>query len=146
MPALSSTGGSSAGRRVFRPLAQVVTIAIPVAWICLLTLFEPPDWVPFIPASVVDAVTPLLVVRLLNIVLFVPLGLVLGCWWPDKLRVVWAAVALSTAIEVTQLWLPDRVSDPMDVLMNTAGAFAGFGVAAVLRHIGGRLRVRMGGR
>ncbi|MEO8261246.1 MAG: VanZ family protein [Pseudolysinimonas sp.] len=68
-----------------------------------------------------------------NVAMFVPVGLffllLLGRrrWW---LAIV-LGVVLTCAIEFTQMFLPDRVSDPRDVVANSVGAFAGV-VAALI--------------
>jgi len=75
-----------------------------------------------------------------NLVLLLPVGLVgpivfpwMDRWW----RVLLAAVALSLAIEVAQLWVPDRSADVDDILLNVVGAILGYAVLLVLR-IGSR--------
>lgn len=75
-----------------------------------------------------------------NLVLLLPVGLVgpivflwMDRWW----RVLLAAVALSLAIEVAQLWVPDRSADVDDLLLNVAGAILGYAILRVLR-IGSR--------
>lgn len=75
-----------------------------------------------------------------NLFLLLPVGLVgpivfpwMDRWW----RVLLAAVALSLAIEVAQLWVPDRSADVDDVLLNVAGAILGYAILRVLR-IGSR--------
>lgn len=71
---------------------------------------------------------------LANIGLFVPVGvfmlLLFGArlWW----LAVAAGIALTSAIEVTQRSIPGRVSDPRDVVANSAGAVIGVVLALVL--------------
>lgn len=69
-----------------------------------------------------------------NILLFVPMGLLfvllLGAWrW-------WIAVALGVvatlSIEFVQRFLPERFSDPRDLLANTLGTLLGVALAAAL--------------
>ncbi|WP_310529098.1 VanZ family protein, partial [Nocardioides sp.] len=62
---------------------------------------------------------------LLNVLLFVPLGVGLALlttwpWW----RVALVAGAMSSVIELIQLVLP-RYADPVDVVTNTLGALLG---------------------
>jgi glycopeptide antibiotics resistance protein len=61
----------------------------------------------------------------LNVLMFVPIGLIAGrylrSWW---LRIL-TPIALGFAIEAIQLPLPYRVSDPRDVAANTIGALIG---------------------
>lgn len=67
-----------------------------------------------------------------NIVLFVPVGvlftLMLGWrrWWLAGIL----GAGLTAAIEFAQLFLPDRVTDPRDLISNSIGAV--IGVALVL--------------
>jgi glycopeptide antibiotics resistance protein len=62
-----------------------------------------------------------------NIAMFVPIGLlfalVLGRrrWWLASL----IGVAMTIAIELSQLGIPGRVSDPRDVLANSVGSVLG---------------------
>ena len=77
-----------------------------------------------------------------NLVLLLPVGLIgpivfpwMDRWW----RVLPAAVALSLAIEVAQLWVPDRSADVDDLLLNVVGAMLGYAMLSVLR-IGSRPR------
>ena len=66
-----------------------------------------------------------------NVLLFVPLGFLAVIALRRRVRVVTAlAAALSVLIESTQLLLGDRWSDVDDVLLNSAGAFAGAVVAS----------------
>jgi glycopeptide antibiotics resistance protein len=69
-----------------------------------------------------------------NVAMFVPVGLffllLLGRrrWW---LAIV-LGVVLTCAIEFVQMFLPDRVSDPRDILANSVGALVGVVVALVV--------------
>jgi len=71
-----------------------------------------------------------------NLALLLPLGLLgpivfraLDRWW----RVALLALLVSTAIELTQLLVPDRSADIDDVTVNVAGALVGF---AMWRAVG----------
>ena len=71
-----------------------------------------------------------------NLALLLPVGLLgpivfplLDRWW----RVFIVALAISTAIEVSQLWIPDRSADIDDVIVNAAGAMLGFGLDRLAR-------------
>jgi len=73
-----------------------------------------------------------------NLALLLPLGLLgpivlpaLDRWW----RIALLALLVSTAIELTQLLVPDRSADIDDVIVNVAGALVGFGVFRLLRWI-----------
>ena len=71
---------------------------------------------------------------LANIGLFVPVGvfvlLLFGSrlWWVAVL----GGIALTSAIETAQRSIPGRVSDPRDVVANSAGAVIGVVLALVL--------------
>lgn len=73
-----------------------------------------------------------------NLGLLFPLGLLgpialpaLDRWW----RIALLAFVYSAAIEISQLWIPDRSADIDDVLLNVLGALVGFGVWQVMRRI-----------
>jgi glycopeptide antibiotics resistance protein len=66
--------------------------------------------------------------RLLNVLLFVPLGMLAGLARPGWSLVRWAAIGLlaSLAVELVQAWLlPARDAEVSDLVMNTAGMVAG---------------------
>ncbi|MEQ1737189.1 MAG: VanZ family protein [Rhodoglobus sp.] len=86
-----------------------------------------------------------------NVAMFVPVGLffvlLLGRrrWW----LAILLGVLLTVAIEFVQMFLPDRVSDPRDILANSVGALVGVVIAvivtwpaAVRRARGRRLEAR----
>jgi glycopeptide antibiotics resistance protein len=61
-----------------------------------------------------------------NVVMFVPFGVLVGLLLARRWLVVALGCALSVAIETSQaLFLPTRVADPRDVVMNTLGAALG---------------------
>ena len=61
-----------------------------------------------------------------NIVLFIPLGLLLGHWLSSRWVALIAAVGTSVVIEAGQwLLLPERVPSWTDVLANSCGALLG---------------------
>lgn len=76
-----------------------------------------------------------------NLLLLLPVGLLgpiafpwMDRWW----RVLIASFLFSLAIEVAQLWIPDRAADVDDLLLNVAGAALGYGILSVLRLATGR--------
>jgi glycopeptide antibiotics resistance protein len=76
-----------------------------------------------------------------NLLLLLPVGLLgpialpwLDRWW----RVLLAAFAVSLAIELAQLWIPDRAADVDDLLLNVAGAALGYATLSLLRIATGR--------
>ena len=73
-----------------------------------------------------------------NLGLLLPIGLLgpiafpsLDRWW----RVFLVALAISTAIEVSQLWIPDRSADIDDVIVNVTGALLGYGAFRIVRRV-----------
>lgn len=80
---------------------------------------------------------------LANIGLFVPVGVFLlllfgsRFWW----LAVAAGIGLTAAIETAQRSIPGRISDPRDVVANSAGAVVGIAIALVLT-LPGTLRRR----
>jgi glycopeptide antibiotics resistance protein len=90
--------------------------------------------VPFVPGDGTGASRPLEVVA--NVLLFVPFGVYLGLlgrawpWW--KATAVLAASSLG--LEIAEYVLAVGSSDATDVIANTAGGLAGFGLLAVVRR------------
>ena len=86
--------------------------------------------------------------RAANVLLFVPLGLLLCFTLPGAPRLlVWLlCVAVSASVEVAQVFLPGRLSTPVDVVTNSTGAALGVLAHAVRtgwsRRRAGRQRVR----
>lgn len=75
---------------------------------------------------------------LANIAMFVPVGMLAAAWLPRRWWVLGAlvAVALSSGIELYQgAYLPDRVSDPRDVLSNGLGGLLGATLAGLFRSL-----------
>lgn len=73
-----------------------------------------------------------------NLALLLPLGLLgpialpaLDRWW----RIAILALLVSTAIELTQLLVPDRSADIDDVIINVAGALLGYTVLGAIRAV-----------
>jgi glycopeptide antibiotics resistance protein len=99
-------------------------------------------------ASIIEVVTrsvdASVMVRIvvLNIVLFIPLGFVLGLRTGRWITAVGIAFAVSVAVETLQALLPlGRTANVDDVILNTLGGAVGAGVALmVLRALRGRER------
>ena len=73
-----------------------------------------------------------------NLALLLPLGLLgpialaaLDRWW----HVALVALLVSTAIELTQLAVPDRFADIDDVIVNVTGALLGFLMLVAVRGL-----------
>lgn len=109
-------------------------------WVFLTARIPPPYWTWF-------DVT-------INVLGYAPLGFLLALallrtGWP-RAAVVWAALAgalLSLGMEFLQIYLPQRVSSNMDLVLNAAGALLGALAAALLERLGaidhwGRFRDR----
>jgi VanZ family protein len=133
-----------------RPLLAVAT-ACYLGWVAWLTLGPQPldengrgllhRVIRYLSGdNKLDWITYALVEFTANIVLFVPVGvlfvLLLGWrrWWLAALL----GIALTASIEFAQLFLPNRVTDPRDLVSNSIGA--GIGVALVLIATAWRLR------
>ncbi len=71
---------------------------------------------------------------ILNVVLFVPLGLLLGRMWsPGKVALV--GLLVSGVVEGVQASVPGRFSGVADLVWNTTGAGLGAWMAAYLAHV-----------
>ena len=68
-----------------------------------------------------------------NIAMFVPVGILFAMIAGPRrwLGALFAALALTVAIELAQIPLADRISDPRDLLANTGGAVVGIVLAGV---------------
>lgn len=106
---------------------------VAVVFVLAMTLtFEPP-WLFLRIAELLEGyLPPWFIARVLNVLLFVPLGIAIAVWR----RPSWllGAVALSLAVEFTQQLLPERSPDVLDVVTNTAGALLGYGATRWWRH------------
>ena len=76
----------------------------------------------------------------LNVLLFVPIGALIAL--TRRPRLLWLAPALSVTIELIQWLIPERNPDPLDVVLNTAGALIGYGMVVLTRLAYLRLRSR----
>lgn len=72
-----------------------------------------------------------------NVAMFVPLGVLAALLLPRRAwpLAVLAGVAATTAIELAQLPMPDRVSDPRDLVANSAGALIGVVLVLAARRV-----------
>jgi len=78
-----------------------------------------------------------------NVVMFVPFGVLVGLLVRRRWLVVVLGCGLSVAIETCQaLFLPTRVADPRDVVMNTLGALVGVLLVPAARRVSTHLRPR----
>jgi glycopeptide antibiotics resistance protein len=71
-----------------------------------------------------------------NLLLLLPVGLLGPIALPAMdswLRVLLVALGLSLVIEVAQLWIPNRMADVDDVLLNVIGALIGYAILTILR-------------
>ena len=127
--------------RTFRLFAAVCAVTVvaaltlgpgrfvaPMRWVFLSTVdaLAAPVYLVF-PDAEVDQV--------LNVALFVPLGVTLALLLPRRLW--WAAIlagaALSATVEYFQAVIPGRVPDGADIVWNTVGAAVGVALVAVPR-------------
>ncbi len=143
--AVSADGVRAAARRRVLLVVLFALYLVLLAWIVLWKLEipwigdaalrpRPVKLVPFVPSADADASAPLEVV--VNAALFIPFGLYLGLlapswkWW----RVAAVVAGASLVLELTQHALSIGSFDSTDVIVNTAGGLAGFGLLAVARR------------
>ncbi|GGI05306.1 VanZ family protein [Egicoccus halophilus] len=113
---------------------------IAVGAIVTLTLF-PGSPAPFLWAAdrlAPRGVEPGELAFVLNVALFVPVGLVLGL--ASRPRLLWLAPAASVMIELTQWLVPQRQPNVWDVVANTGGALLGYVVGALVLRLLQRAR------
>ncbi len=75
-----------------------------------------------------------------NLLLLMPIGLLGPIAFPALngwIRVFAAALVFSVAIEFAQLWIPNRMADVDDVLLNVSGALLGYGILTIARLVSG---------
>jgi glycopeptide antibiotics resistance protein len=124
---------------------MIVPLAVYIAVIGLITLTPRDDSVG---NPVVDAILNFLgnsgltawisfaiLERVANVIMFVPLGvlLILALGRQLRLQAWFIGVGYSLVIETCQaLFLPGRVADPFDVMMNGLGAGIGVGLAVAV--------------
>ena len=74
-----------------------------------------------------------------NVMMFIPSGIILPILY-KRLNSFWKVTAagalMSLGIEVLQLPFEVRASDVDDLILNTAGAMAGYGIYALFRRMG----------
>lgn len=66
----------------------------------------------------------------MNIAMFVPIGMIAARYLRGWMRIL-APIGLTVAIEIAQIPLADRISDPRDLIANTLGAIIGLGIAGL---------------
>jgi glycopeptide antibiotics resistance protein len=116
-------------------LAWVVLWKLEVPWIGdAATLLRPLKLVPFVPNGDAGASAPIEVV--INLVIFVPYGLLLGALAPTWVWWKAAAIFLGTSLilESTQHLISTGSFDTTDLIVNTAGGLIGYGICAALRR------------
>lgn len=83
----------------------------------------------------------LLVENIMNVIVFIPIGLLLGCafkqttWWKALL----IGCSISITIEALQFWFMKGFSEVDDVMHNTVGCLIGFGFYSLI-ELSTRLR------
>ena len=72
-----------------------------------------------------------------NVAIFIPVGLLAALLIPRRrwLLALLAGFAFTTVIELVQVPEPDRISDPRDLVMNTAGAVLGVVLVLTARMV-----------
>lgn len=69
----------------------------------------------------------------LNILLFLPIGLLLAHWGTWRAAAI--ATALTAVIEIAQIPVTGRISDPRDLIANITGALLGVTIATLVRRV-----------
>ena len=76
-----------------------------------------------------------------NVAMFVPIGLIAARYLRGWMRIL-GPIALTVGIEIVQIPLADRISDPRDLIANTIGAVIGLAIAS-LAFVSRPWRVRL---
>ena len=87
--------------------------------------------------NTLDWITYALVEFIANVALFIPVGVlfVLMLGWRRWWLAVILGVALTVSIEAAQLVLPDRVTDPRDIVSNSIGSTIGVAIVLVVAAV-----------
>jgi glycopeptide antibiotics resistance protein len=109
---------------VTTPRSFWIAAAVGGALVLGMTLTPDAPWLFRLMADGLEHPGPTVLARVLNVLLFVPLGAVIGTRL--RPRWLWLLVALSVTVETTQFLLADRNPDVMDVVTNTLGGVLGY--------------------
>lgn len=110
--------------RVTTPRGFWIAAAIAGALVLGMTLTPDSPWLFRLLADGLDHPGPTVLSRALNVLLFVPLGAVIGTRL--RPRWLWLVVALSVSVEIAQHLLAERNPDVLDVATNTIGGVLGY--------------------
>lgn len=126
----------------WRLVAGLLVAEYIVLLYCSTVIFRPVseannyDFTPFWSyAAIQKGREDLMAENIMNIVVFVPVGLLLGCaiknitWW----RALLIGAGLSLSIEVMQLVFKRGFSEVDDVMHNTLGCMIGYGLCSLVR-------------
>lgn len=101
------------------------------------------NWIPFVNLLDYPEKRQILLNLIGNTTMFIPLGIV----WPSVFKqldrhwkVIAAGVGVSLCIEILQLPFYDRVTDIDDLILNSIGFLAGYGIYLLVMFIAGKTR------
>jgi hypothetical protein len=117
---------------MFTPRTFWIVLGVTVVLVLGMTLTYEPPWLYRWMARELDDPASVVLARALNVVLFVPIGAVLGT--RVRPRWLWLVVALSTGVELLQWWLPERHPALLDIATNSAGGALGYLLGHRWRH------------
>lgn len=110
-------------------LTWIILWKLEMPWVGEAALLPRPiKLIPFVPSGDAGASAPIEVV--INVLLFIPFGLYLGLlapswqWW----KAMGIFIAASLVLETIQHLISTGSFDTTDVIVNTAGGLAGFGL------------------
>ena len=131
------------GRRAGRYIAWLLLVEYSFLLYCSTVIYRKAlqdgeyDLMPFWSyRAIMDGKEQLLAENIMNVVVFVPVGILFGI--AIRCRNVWAALSvgagLSVGIETLQFIFKKGFTEVDDVLHNTLGCLIGFGVYAMARY------------
>src|SRR5688572_27824066 len=112
-------------RRARGRQAGILIAVLAVGAIAVLTLRPGPAYVPSLPPGCIICGEYGAADAILNVLLFVPLGLGLGLMGMRSGRALLAGMVLSLLIETWQIILPGRDASLGDLITNSTGALLG---------------------
>ncbi len=135
-------------RNRWRIIARLLLILFIIVLYCSMVIFRPysmnigHNFFPFWSyCSILRGEGPrLLLENIMNVVVFIPVGLLIGTQLAQKLQKGWlvailAGVGISVSIEVLQYFLHLGFSEVDDVMHNTLGCLIGYGLYRLIRSI-----------
>ena len=128
-------------RFTFFPFSKVNGQIQPLIFDPSLALSFRINWIPLVNLLDYPALGDILINVIGNTAMFIPLGIVWPCVYPQldtPAKTIGAGVGFSLLIELMQLPFYDRVSDIDDLILNSFGFLIGYSILLLIRKLSRR--------